>query len=205
MARSISQFGQSESGQSISRTFHNRDFGYRHCFQLSSDFIWKIRPRSKKEGTAKSGKLGEVLKAKKPSGLKAPNALFSQIISQLHALIIFGYWSFLPVLFWRIVFGPIGSSSLLSMSLFNLNVFSYCTLFGISECYIYKFITILVIKRMAPIIDDFFARFLFLWKVIAASLANVVHIHTIAHAQSMTSFLGMPNDTLLYNPLLKIQ
>ncbi len=65
-----------------------------------------------------------------------------------------------------------------------------------------KFISVVIIKRVPPIQDDFFARFLIVSNTIIATMFAIINCYTIRPQMARRRFQGFIMETADYTPLM---
>ena len=114
--------------------------------------------------------------------------------------IIISYWTTLPVVYWRIMVGPVNSHVFWFWCCIMDGQWIRMTLTGISN-WIIKLLTIVVRKAMLPIVDDFMAMFFLSVNITVTTFLGYVSICTRYNHLSETRFIGWPMDWAKYTPM----
>ncbi len=117
--------------------------------------------------------------------------IWFQLYFQLAANNFIGNLVSTPILFWRHVFGPVNSFFYYYFMLLNNN-YIFQIFIILSEIYSLKFLTVVILKRIPTIIDDFVARFLSMSNLAIGILLALLNCFTALFAAHELIFTGYP-------------
>ncbi len=75
-----------------------------------------------------------------------------------------------------------------------MNAYTYFEFIAAFEYLMIKFMSVVIFKRVAPILDDFFAVFLFLLNLSLSLFFSLINCHTVGNHQAQMRIQGLPLD-----------
>ncbi len=119
----------------------------------------------------------------------------------MFAIILGCYWVQLPVRVYRHIIGPIRNGVIFWPWMLSLRFYVYyLILFGVEIVGI-KYVSIVWIQRMLPILDDFFAIFLFLTNFTIAAVLSLINCFSIRGFIQEIEMMGYPRSMHSYSPI----
>ncbi len=110
------------------------------------------------------------------------------------------HWISAPVLFWRHAIGPLSNAFFSWTMVIVVRLYVMFFFLTGTEYVTIKYLSVVVLKRVLPIVDDFFAFFFFLANASAAIFTTYIQLHNPWSQRTAMRFRGMP-DILLDNVL----
>ncbi len=117
--------------------------------------------------------------------------IFLQLLYQLGLLVLCNYLIIIPLFAWRYVIRPLDNHFYWFL---NVTVISFILQVFLNrfESHALQFITLVVLKRMPLIIDDFMARFLACANVVISFLLCLVNTYDTASYNNELRYTGLP-------------
>ncbi len=112
----------------------------------------------------------------------------------MFGMVVPANWLTLPMVIWRIIIGPIHLTKIYWGWVFVMNAYTYIELLSAAECLMIKFLSLVVFKRLLPIQDDIFARFLLVANICLSLFLSLVNCYSLENIGAEKRFLGMPTD-----------
>ena len=127
--------------------------------------------------------------------------LLNQLSSTMSFLMLTCYWIQVPIIFYFLLLGPLTISSIYWIWYMTMSVFFYGILILASEYFLTKYLTVVILKSMLPILDDFFARFLLFSTIGQAFFLAMIGSFSSEAFQFQT---GLGRRPLVYIPVTPI-
>ena len=119
----------------------------------------------------------------------------------MFGLIVICNWLTLPVAFWRIIIGPVEASKIYWTWCFIINFYTYALFLPGGEHAAIKFVSVVILKRMLPLQDDFFSTFLLLFNMVISVVFSCVNCYTIGPQKARRRYQGLPMDLAEHTPM----
>ena len=120
----------------------------------------------------------------------------------MFGLIVICNWLTIPMAFWRIIIGPIEESKVYWAWCFVINFYTYGLFLPGMEQLLVKFLSIVILKRIPPIQDDFFGWFLLQTNTLLASMFAIINCYTVGPQKARRRFQGFPMETADFTPMM---
>ena len=113
---------------------------------------------------------------------------------------VFFHWMLIPILFYRTIFGPL-HKWVIAIQLFIYPLrFVWQTFIGI-EIFVYKYMAIVIAKRVLPIVDDFFGTYFFFANMVIGLVAAIAYNFTQDSYEMQSAFSGYPRVIVTKSPI----
>ena len=128
-------------------------------------------------------------------------SILNQLVSQMIATLVVANWLTLPVTIYRITVGSVASASVYWFWCFVTNAYTYGIFIPAAEHLLIKYISVVVLKRLPTVQDDFFGLFLFLANQIVSAFLSIVNCCTRGNHRALKRIQGLPMELAEFTPL----
>ncbi len=123
-----------------------------------------------------------------------------QLTSNFAILLTVGLWIYLPMMIWRHVIGSLSSSGI--WVYVHVGVLTYFNaMLNAIELFSVKLISVVVLKRPLPVLDDLMVRFMTMANLLIALMLTMTHCSSDKYYKIMAKLLSEPEFTAHFSPL----
>ncbi len=121
--------------------------------------------------------------------------------SQFSCMILICNWIQLPVRAFRLIMGPIHSGIIFWPWMFSLRAFFFGIIVYGTEFLLMRFISIVVLKRMLPVLEDFFSIFICASNIAIVSMLSLINCFSYRACMQQSQMAGLPSFLHSYSPI----
>ncbi len=122
------------------------------------------------------------------------NIIFlKQLVAQMLSTDLALQWLAAPILFWRLAIGPLSIPFFAWSMIFAARIYFFLVVFIGTEYLTIKYMSVIVLKRVLPIIDDFFGLYFFIANLTAIIWISYIASHSEWSARTALRYAGKPD------------